>query len=75
MTTPKRKICVSLDAELVEELKAADEALSQQVNEAVRDPLVRRWRQRILSELLADLDRKYGPVAPDLIARYTDLLA
>jgi hypothetical protein len=74
MTAPKRKISVSLDAELVDELEAADEALSQQVNEAVRETLARRRRQRLLNRLLDDLDRKHGPVSPDLIAKYVELL-
>lgn len=74
MTKPKRKVSVSLDAELVDELEAADEALSQQVNEAVRETLVRRRRQRLLSQLLDDLDTMHGPVPPDLIAKYAELL-
>lgn len=75
MTAPKRKISVSLDAELVEELEAGDSALSQQVNEAVRETLVRRRRQRLLCELLEELDRKHGKVSPNLIAKYVELLA
>lgn len=74
MTTPKRKISVSLDSELVEELETADAALSQQVNEAVRETLVRRRRHRLLSQLLDDLEKRHGPVPPHLIARYVDLL-
>ena len=34
--TAKRKVSVSLDEDLVAELEAADEALSGQVNEAIR---------------------------------------
>ena len=75
MTAPKRKISVSLDAELVDELETGDAALSQQVNEAVRETLVRRRRQRLLNELLDNLDAKHGPVPSDLIDRYLDLLA
>lgn len=74
MTAPKRKISVSLDAELVDELEAADEALSYQVNEAIRETLVRRRRQRLLSALLDDLDRKHGRVPAELIAKYAELL-
>ncbi len=74
MTAAKRKVSVSLDAELVEELEAADEALSQQVNDAVRDALERRRRVRLLSSLLAELDARHGRVAKSLIAKYEDLL-
>jgi hypothetical protein len=74
MTAAKRKIFVSIDADLVEELEAADVALSAQVNEAVRDALERR-RQRLLVELLADLDRRNGPIPEKLIAKYEALLS
>jgi hypothetical protein len=74
MTAPKRKISVSLDADLVEELEAADAALSQQVNEPVRETLVRQRRQRLLGQLLDELDRKYGRAPADLIAKYVELL-
>lgn len=75
MTAAKRKISVSLDAELVDELEAADEALSQQVNEAVRETLLRRRRQRLLRQLLDELDRKHGRLPLELITKYSDLLA
>lgn len=75
MTTPKRKILVSLDAELVEGLETADTALSQQVYDAVRETLVRRRRQRLLNELLEELDRKHGRVSADRIAKYVELIA
>ncbi|MCB9578996.1 MAG: type II toxin-antitoxin system CcdA family antitoxin [Polyangiaceae bacterium] len=73
MTAAKRKISVSLDAELVAELEASEVALSTQVNEAVRDALARRRRQRLLGELLADLDRRHGKVAEATIAKYEAL--
>lgn len=75
MTAAKRKVSVSLDADLVEELEAADVALSTQVNDAVRDALARRGRQRLLGELLAELDRKHGPVPQKLVAKYESLLS
>lgn len=74
MTAPKRKISVSLDAELVYELEAADEALSHQVNEAVRETLIRRRRQRMLTQLLDELAARHGPVPASLIDKYVDLL-
>ncbi|MEZ4225987.1 MAG: type II toxin-antitoxin system CcdA family antitoxin [Polyangiaceae bacterium] len=75
MTAAKRKISVSIDAELVAELEAADVALSAQVNDAVRDALARRRRQRLLGELLADLDRRHGEVSAAAIAKYEALLS
>jgi antitoxin CcdA len=74
MTAGKRKISVSLDADLVDELEAGDEALSRQVNDAIRDSLARRRRQRMLRELLDELDRRHGRVPEALIAKYEALL-
>jgi len=74
MTAAKRKISVSLDAALVEELETVDEALSQQVNDAVRDALERRRRERLLGELLTALDSRHGRVSQALVAKYENLL-
>jgi hypothetical protein len=74
MTLSKRKVSVSLDADLVTELAEGDEALSKQVNDAVRETLARRRRQRLLGELLAQLDAEHGPVSRALIAKYEALL-
>ena len=74
MTAAKRKISVSLDADIVAELEAADVALSKQVNDAIREALERRRRQRLLRELLAELDARHGPVSKELIAKYEALL-
>src|SRR5580693_8312112 len=72
--TAKRKVSVSLDEDLVAELEAADEALSGQVNEAIRAEVERRRRNRLLTAMLDSLDAQYGPVDEALIAKYTDLL-
>lgn len=74
MTTTKRKVSVSLDADLVDELEASEEALSAQVNEAIRNELIRRRRQRVLGEMLAELSELHGPVDEDLVEHYTRLL-
>jgi hypothetical protein len=74
MTAAKRKISVSLDADLVDELEIADESLSKQVNDAIRDALARRRRHRLLRELLAELDARHGAVPPAMIAKYEALL-
>jgi post-segregation antitoxin (ccd killing protein) len=72
--TAKRKVSVSLDEDLVAELEAADDALSGQVNEAIRAEIERRRRNRLLAEMLDSLDAKYGPVEETLVAKYTELL-
>ena len=72
--TAKRKVSVSLDEDLVAELEAADEALSGQVNEAIRAEVERRRRNRLLTGMLDSLDAEYGPVDQALVAKYTELL-
>ena len=71
--TAKRKVSFSLDEDLVAELEAADEALSWQVNEAIRAEVERRRRNRLLTGMLDSLDAEYGPVDKALVAKYTEL--
>jgi antitoxin CcdA len=62
----KRKVSLSLDADLVDELEqSTDEGLSGQVNKAVRAEVERRRRQRALRALLDRLDLEEGPLAQD----------
>ena len=74
MTTTKRKVSVSLDEDLVAELEAGGEALSSQVNDAIRLELTRRRRQRLLGEMLDHLGKRSGPVDEKLVEKYMDLL-
>lgn len=74
MSLAKRKVSVSLDEDLVEELEREDQALSTQVNVAVRAELEHRRRQKLLVELLDQLDAKHGPVNETLIQKYVRLL-
>lgn len=74
MTTTKRKVSVSLDEDLVEELEAGGEALSTQVNEAIRIELNRRRRHRLLGEMLDELEAAHGPVNEKLVEKYMDML-
>lgn len=74
MTTTKRKVSVSLDEDLVAELEAEGEALSSQVNEAIRTELTRRRRHRLLSDMLDQIDSEHGPVDETLVRKYMDLL-
>ena len=74
MSLTKRKVSVSLDEDLVEELKREDEGLSAQVNAAVSAELERRRRHRLLVELLDRLDAERGPVDESLVQKYVGLL-
>jgi post-segregation antitoxin (ccd killing protein) len=74
MPLTKRKVSVSLDEDLVEELEREEEGLSAQVNLAIRAELERRRRNRLLTEWLAELDAKYGPVEDSLVEKYVGLL-
>jgi post-segregation antitoxin (ccd killing protein) len=75
MTTTKRKVSVSLDDDLVAELEAGDETLSSQVNEAVRNELDRRRRQRLLESMVDELHAAHGKPDEKLVRKYLDLLA
>jgi antitoxin CcdA len=74
MTATKRKVSVSLDVNLVDELEQEDQGLSAQVNAAVRAELDRRRRHRRLIELLDQLDAAHGPVDESLVEKYIGLL-
>jgi antitoxin CcdA len=74
MPLAKRKISVSLDEDLVDELEREDQGLSAQVNVAVRAELERRRRQRLLVEFLDQLDAEHGPVDEALVEKYLGLL-
>lgn len=75
MAITKRKISVSLDEDLVHEMEAGGEALSAQVNDAVRLEIDRRRRQRLLAEMLDALEAEHGPVDEKLVRKYLELLA
>jgi post-segregation antitoxin (ccd killing protein) len=74
MATAKRKVSVSLDEDLVEELEREEQGLSAQVNLALRAELERRRRNRLLVELLDQLDAEHGPVDESLVEKYAELL-
>jgi post-segregation antitoxin (ccd killing protein) len=74
MATAKRKVSVSLDEDLVEELEREEQGLSAQVNLALRAELERRRRHRLLVELLDQLDAEHGPVDESLVEKYAELL-
>ena len=74
MNHAKRKVSVSLDEDLVEELEREDQGLSAQVNVAVRAELERRRRHRLLVEYLDQLDAEHGEVPESLVEKYAGLL-
>ena len=80
MPTPaKRKISVTIDADLVAALEAdSDTTLSAEVNSALRAEFTRRSRQRALADLLDHLADERGkldtPEDEAEIARYMRLL-
>lgn len=62
----KRKISVTVDADLIAEVEAEGENLSAQVNEALRHELASRRRQRALGNFLDHLDNTEGSLdAPE----------
>lgn len=75
MTVAKRKISVSLDAELLDEMEADGRSLSAQLNEAMLFDLVRRRRERLLGEMLDGLDARFGPADQRLVEKYVELLS
>ncbi len=62
MTATKQKFSITLDEDLVEHLRAAPEALSAQINAAVRREVEHRTRQQALVSYLAELDAQDGPL-------------
>jgi hypothetical protein len=70
----KRKISLSLDADLIEEFEQdTAEGLSSQVNVVLRAEFDRRRRQRALRALLDQMAADGSPLGPDdeaEIARY-----
>jgi len=59
---------------VVEELEREDQGLSTQVSLALRAELERRRRNRLLMELLDELDAEHGPVDESLTEKYVGLL-
>lgn len=59
----KRKITVTVDADLVEELRAGEEAMSAVVNQALAAHFERRARHAALGDLLAEWESRLGPVS------------
>lgn len=62
MSGPKRKISVTVDADLLAELEKADGSVSAQLNEALRAEVLRRRQRAALHRLLDDLEESDGPL-------------
>lgn len=74
MSPAKRRVTLTLDADLVEELERESQSLSAQIAAALRAELERRRRHRMLVEMLDQLDREDGPVEEALVEKYVTLL-
>jgi hypothetical protein len=78
MTTTKRKLSLTLDEDLLVFLEQNAEALSAQVNDALRNEVARQRQRQALGVLLDRLAREDGPLdTPEdeaEIARYMRLL-
>jgi post-segregation antitoxin (ccd killing protein) len=75
MAQSKRKISVTIDADLVEALGDAEENLSAQVNEAIRTVVEQRRRHAALRAWLDEMAAEHGPVDEELVRRFVDALA
>lgn len=62
MTEAKRKISVTVDADLVAEIESAGENLSARINDALRNEMASRRRQRALGDFLDHLEQTEGPL-------------
>lgn len=71
----KRKVSVTIDEDLIEELEGSDESLSAQVNEAIRGVVEQRRRRAQLRAWLDDVATTEGPVDEADVARFLDLLS
>lgn len=65
---------LTLDPEVVEALGADDVALSATVNEILRSEVERRQRAMALAGLLTRLEVERGPVDPDEVEEFRNLL-
>jgi hypothetical protein len=75
MAVTKRKMTVSIDADLVAEMELANEPVSVQVNQAVSESIALRRQHRLLREMLDEFDAELGPVDPALLDKYRELMA
>src|SRR5674536_358274 len=60
----KRKVSVTVDADLVEEIEADGDNVSARFTEALRTDMAARRRQRALARLLDRLEIAEGPSTP-----------
>jgi hypothetical protein len=66
VNTPQRKVSVSVDADLADELENdVDGTLSAAINTALRAQVQKRGRPEALRALLDELDAENGPLGPE----------
>ncbi len=74
MMRAKVRKTITLDPEVVEALGDDDAALSATINDILRSEVARRQRAAALAGMLARLEGERGPVDPDEVARFRQLL-
>lgn len=74
MTRPKVRKTLTLDPEVIEALGADDVGLSTTINVILRDEVERRHRAAALTRLLEHLEEERGPVDPDEVEQFRQLL-
>lgn len=75
MAVTKKKITVTIDQRLVDEMELHDEPISAQVNAAIESAIEGRRRRRNLLSFLDALDEEYGRSDPADLAEFRELFS
>lgn len=75
MAPNKKKITVTIDQALVDELELVNEPISSQVNAAIASTVAGRRRRRNLLRFLDELDEEFGPVDDEDLEEFRKLFS
>lgn len=75
MAVTKKKITVTIDQQLVDEMELHDEPISVQVNAAIETAMQGRRRRRNLLRFLDELDAEFGASDPADLAEFRELFS